>query len=99
MSEQVLYILSWVHALIKYPNSFRQVLRKFGVAPYNVVALAATEDIPQANVLSGDLIIFDLEKKPQPGDTCIGPIGERFFLLKAASKTLDEEVTSYETAQ
>jgi SOS-response transcriptional repressor LexA len=48
-----------------------------------------TEDIPQASILSGDLIIFDLEKKPQPGDICIGPIGERFFLLQIAAKTMD----------
>jgi SOS-response transcriptional repressor LexA len=70
-----------------------------GAVPGNVVALAVTKDIPQASILSGDLIIFDLEKKPQPGDICIGPIGERFFLLKIASKTLDKETTSLVTAQ
>jgi hypothetical protein len=50
-------------------------------------------------LLSGDLIIFDIEKKPQPGDICIGPIGEKFFLLKIDSKTLDEQVTSFVTFQ
>lgn len=70
-----------------------------GAQPGNVVALAVTADIPQASILSGDLIIFDLVKKPQPGDFCIGPIGERFFLLQIASKTLDKEIVSFETAQ
>src|SRR5271157_5682295 len=32
-----------------------------GATPGNVAALAVTENIPQANMLSGDLIIFDLE--------------------------------------
>jgi SOS-response transcriptional repressor LexA len=70
-----------------------------GAAPGNVMALAVAKDIPQANIRSGDLIIFDLKKKPQPGDICIGPIGKRFFLLKVDSKTLDEEVTSFVTSQ
>lgn len=70
-----------------------------GAQPGNVVALAVTADIPQASILSGDLILFDLEKSPQPGDICIGPIGDRFFLLKIAAKTLDKDIVSYETAQ
>jgi len=70
-----------------------------GAAPCSVSALMVTEDIPQASILAGDLIIFDLEKKPQPGDICIGPIGERFFLLKIASKTLDKEFLSYVSAE
>lgn len=83
-----------------FPQSLGHFVSVFiGAAPGNVVALMVTEDIPQANILSGDLIIFDLEKKPQPGDVCIGPIGERFFLLKVDSKTLDEEVTSFVTSQ
>ena len=70
-----------------------------GAAPGNVIALAVTKDIPQASILAGDLIIFDLVKKPQPGDICIGPIGERFFLLKIASKTLDKEFLSFISAE
>lgn len=70
-----------------------------GASPGNVAALMVTEDIPQASILGGDLIIFDLEKKPQPGDICIGPIGERFFLLQIAAKTMDREVTSFVTSQ
>lgn len=70
-----------------------------GAAPGEVVALAVTVDIPQASIQSGDLIIFDLEKKPQPGDICISPIGERFFLFKIASKTLDKEFLSFISAE
>jgi len=70
-----------------------------GVMPDTVFALAVTDDIPQASILAGDLIIFDTSKKPQPGDICIGPIGERLFLINIASKTLDKDLKSLETAQ
>ena len=70
-----------------------------GATPGNVMALAVTKDIPQASIMAGDLIILDLKKKLQPGDICIGPIGERFFLLKIASKTLDKEFLSYVSAE
>ena len=70
-----------------------------GAKPENVFALAVTEDIPQANILAGDLIIFDLKKKAQPGDICIGPIGQKLFLIKIDSKTYDSETFSPETAQ
>jgi SOS-response transcriptional repressor LexA len=70
-----------------------------GAVPDNVFALAVTADIPQASILAGDLIIFDLNKKPQPGDVCIGPIGEKFFMIKIHSKTYDGETFSPETAQ
>jgi SOS-response transcriptional repressor LexA len=86
-----------VYDFPKELGHFASVL--IGAAPDSVSALMVTEDIPQANILAGDLIIFDMEKKPQPGDVCIGPIGERFFLLKIASKTLDKEVTSFVTSQ
>jgi len=70
-----------------------------GAKPENVFTLAVTEDIPQANILAGDLIIFDLNKKPQPGDIYIGPIGQKLFLIKIDSKTYDSETFSPETAQ
>jgi hypothetical protein len=56
-------------------------------------------DILQASIVAGDLTIFDRHKKPQPGDVCIGPIGQRLLLLKIASKTYDKETSSFETAQ
>jgi SOS-response transcriptional repressor LexA len=70
-----------------------------GVKPETVFALAATKDIPQASILTGDLIIFDTNKKPQPGDVCIGPIGERLFLIRIDSKTYDGNTFSIDTAQ
>jgi len=69
-----------------------------GVAPEDVFALMVTENIPQASILSGDLILFDTHKKPQPGDVCVGPIGKRLFLLQIASKTMDREMLTFETA-
>ena len=36
----------------------------YGYYPDAVFALAVTKDIPEANILAGDLIIFDLNKKP-----------------------------------
>jgi SOS-response transcriptional repressor LexA len=70
-----------------------------GATPDAVFALLVTEDIPQVSILAGDLIIFDLQKKPQPGDTCIGPIGERLFLIRIDSKSYDGNTFSIETAQ
>jgi SOS-response transcriptional repressor LexA len=67
--------------------------------PDAVFALAVTKDIPEASILAGDLIIFDLNKKPQPGDICIGPIGQKLFLIKIDSKTYDSETFSPQTAQ
>ncbi|MCJ7533467.1 MAG: hypothetical protein MUO64_20890 [Anaerolineales bacterium] len=69
-----------------------------GVDPAKVFALMVTEDIPQASMLAGDLVIFDQGKKPQPGDICIGPIGHRLFLIQIAAKTMDREIHSFETA-
>jgi SOS-response transcriptional repressor LexA len=69
-----------------------------GVTPGDVFALTVTEDIPQASILLGDLIIFDLKKAPQPGDICIGPIGHRLFLIQIHSKTIDSKIQSFETA-
>ena len=70
-----------------------------GAKPEAVFALSVSKNIPQASILAGDLIIFDLHKKPQSGDICIGPIGERLFVIKIASKTYDGETHSIETAQ
>lgn len=68
-----------------------------GAAPDEVFALVAMTDIPQASILMGDRIIFDLKKKPQQGDICLAPIGENLFLIKIASKTIDKMIHAYET--
>lgn len=86
--------------VIDFPNELGHFISAFvGAAPDTVFALFAAEDIPQASILEGDLIIFDIGKKPQPGDICIGPIGNRFFLIKIYSKTYDETLHSLELAQ
>lgn len=62
-----------------------------GAKPDELFALVVIEDIPQAGMLANDFIIFDVGKKPQPGDICIAPIGERLFLVKIFSKTFDRD--------
>ncbi|MBN1536908.1 MAG: hypothetical protein JW908_09270 [Anaerolineales bacterium] len=70
----------------------------FGGKPNTIFAVVLTKDIPIANMKAGDTIVFDQSKKPQPGDICILPIGQRLFLAKIASKTMDREVHSVETS-
>ncbi len=70
-----------------------------GAEPGDVYAIVMMEDIPQASLLSQDLVIFDQGKKPQPGDICIAPIGQRLFLIQIGSKTFDKEIDSLEMAQ
>jgi len=66
----------------------------FGAKPDEVFALVVTGQIPQASMRTNDFIVFDMKKMPQPGDICIGPIGERLFLLKVVSKTFDKYTPS-----
>ena len=61
-----------------------------GSKPDELFALVVTEDIPQASMLARDFIIFDIGKKPQPGDICIAPIGERLFLVKVTSSSFED---------
>lgn len=65
-----------------------------GAEPEDIFALVLIEDIQAANMQANDFIIFDMGKKPQPGDICIGPIGDRLFLLSIPSKTFDKETPS-----
>jgi SOS-response transcriptional repressor LexA len=61
-----------------------------GSKPDEVFALVVMEDIPQASMLATDFIIFDMGKKPQPGDICIAPIGERLFLVQVKSSSFED---------
>lgn len=69
-----------------------------GVKPQQLFSLIATENMPQAGILVGDLIIFDGDKKPQPNDICLFPMGEKWFLIRIASKTFDRDFESIELA-
>ena len=65
-----------------------------GADPLDVFALAVTEDIPEASILAGDLLICDFAKKPQPGDIAIIPFGQkarRWFLARMHSTTFDKD--------
>lgn len=70
-----------------------------GSKPDDVFALFLTADISQASMCNQDILIFDINKKPQPGDICIAPIGNRLFLIQVASKTYDEMTPSLVVAQ
>jgi repressor LexA len=70
-----------------------------GADPLNVFALNLRADIPQASMLTQDLLILDTSKKPQPGDICIAPIGNRLFLVRIGSLTYDENTPSLVVAQ
>jgi len=68
-----------------------------GSSAEKLFALVVMKPIPGVSITDDDLIIFDQGKKPQPGDICIGPIGDRLFLIRVAGKTIDKEVQSFET--
>ena len=61
-----------------------------GSKPDELFALVVMEDIPQASMLASDFIIFDWGKKPQPGDICIAPIGDRLFLVQVTSSSFED---------
>jgi SOS-response transcriptional repressor LexA len=85
--------------VVDFPKELGHFASVFIGATYgDVFALGVSEDISQASMLAGDLVIFDTGKKPQPGDICIAPIGQRMFLIRIASKTMDREIHSFETA-
>ena len=68
-----------------------------GVNEYQVFALEATEDIPQANIQAGDYLICDYGLRPQPGDIAImlwGKRSGRLFLSKTISLTYDQDLES-----
>jgi SOS-response transcriptional repressor LexA len=70
-----------------------------GAKPDEVFALFLTADIPHASMRNQDILIFDMAKKPQPGDISIAPIGNGLFLILVASKTYDEMTPSLVVAQ
>ena len=64
-----------------------------GSKPDEVFALVVMEDIPQASMLASDFIIFDIGKKPQPGEICIAPMGERLFVIRVASSSFEDTLS------
>ena len=77
-------------------GSFAEVV--IGAEKDSVFALIISEDIPTADMLPGDLIIFDMIKKPQSGDICIMQFEESLLVIQIGSKTLDRDILSIETA-
>ena len=88
--------------LVEYPKKhghFASVLA--GANPESVFSLAVREDIPEANILAGDLLICDMNKRPQPTDIAILPIsksGRRFLLCRIHSLTSDRNLDSFEVS-
>ena len=75
-------------------GSFAEVV--IGAEKDSVFALIISEDIPTADMLPGDLIIFDMIKKPQSGDICIMQFEESLLVIQIGSKTLDRDILSIE---
>ena len=88
--------------LTDYPEKhghFASVLQ--GAEPENVFALVVSENIPEASILHGDLLICDLSKRPQPGDIAILPLGKsgkRFLLCRIHSLTSDKDLENLEVS-
>jgi SOS-response transcriptional repressor LexA len=70
-----------------------------GANPDQIFSLLAIEHMPEAGILVGDLIIFDIGKKPKPDDICIIAIGTKMHLIRVASKTYDRDLETPESAQ
>ena len=87
-------ITGWVDSygeLLDFPSEIGHFATTLiGAKPENLFALVAMENLPEANILINDFIIFDMDKEPQPGDIIIGPIGSRLFLTQIDSRTFDE---------
>jgi len=72
-----------------------------GATVGEVFALWVTEDIPPVSFLTGDLLICDYGKKPQPGDMAIfalGQDGDVYTLCRIHALTLDEDMTTLEVS-
>jgi SOS-response transcriptional repressor LexA len=64
-------------------------------------ALLVEEDIPPASILTGDLLICDNGKKPQPGDIAIfgfGPEVENFVLCTIYALSDSKNITNLDVA-
>jgi len=82
-----------------FPEPLGEIPAVFaGTEPGKVFALVLMEDIPQVNLEVNDFIFFDMGKKPQPGDICLGILGERHLLFRITYKTFDKEMVSYEAS-
>lgn len=88
--------------LVEFPEKhghFASVL--LGADPEDVFALSATDNIPEASILAGDLLICDRGKQPQPGDIAILPFGKngrRWILCRIQSLTSDKDLDSLEAS-
>jgi SOS-response transcriptional repressor LexA len=88
--------------LINFPENhghFASVLP--GANPEDVFALVVTDNMPEASILVGDVLICDRGKRPQPGDIAILPFGRsgrRFFLCRIHSLTSDKDLDNVEVS-
>lgn len=88
--------------LVDFPHKhghFASVLP--GANPEDVFALVVTENIFEASMLIGDLLICDRSKRPQPNDIVIFPFGKqgkRFLLCRVHSLTMDKDLDNLEAS-
>jgi SOS-response transcriptional repressor LexA len=91
--------LGMLHDFPIFVDHFPAVLP--GIVPENISAFIVTQDIPEANILSQDLLICDLGKRPQPGDLAILPFGlqsNQFVLCNIHKLTADKNMPNLEVA-
>lgn len=64
----------------------------------DVFALEAYQHIPSAGILARDRMIFTNGGEAKPGDICIYPWGDRWFLIRVYDLIFDEELPFFEMA-
>jgi hypothetical protein len=72
-----------------------------GVDEMKVFGLRVAEDIQWANMLKGDLLVCDVEKRPQPGNIAVLQVSRktgRFALGEIQSLTHDRDMLNVEVA-
>lgn len=88
--------------LIHFPENHGHFVSVIpGANPEEVFSLAVTDAISEANIVTGDLLICDRGKRPQPGDIAVLPFGKsgkRFFLCRIHSLTSDKNLDNLEVS-
>jgi DNA-binding MarR family transcriptional regulator len=73
----------------------------FGVDEMEVFGIQMSEDLPQASLRAGDILICDYGKRPQATDIAVLPFGikaKKFWLCQIFSQTMDKDMPNLEVA-
>jgi SOS-response transcriptional repressor LexA len=72
-----------------------------GVDEIEVFGLKMSEDLPQASLRAGDILICDYGKRPQATDIAVLPFGintRKYWLCQIFSQTMDKDMPNLEVA-